>query len=127
MGIWVALDDATKDNGGMWGVSGSHKKPTNYFMKLVEDKNGKQKAVFDPPQAPVHDISKAVPLEAEKGSVVLLHGDFVHHSYANTSPLQRHAYTIHVVESRDHVWEKDNWIQRKENPFRFMQNVNVNF
>jgi len=34
IGIWVALDDATKENGGMWGYPGSHRVPTNYFMKI---------------------------------------------------------------------------------------------
>jgi len=34
IGIWVAFDDAKKENGGMWGIPGSHKNPTDYFMKL---------------------------------------------------------------------------------------------
>ena len=33
-----------------------------------------------------------------KGSVVLLHGDFVHFSKDNISGKSRHAYTMHFVE-----------------------------
>lgn len=119
-GIWVAFDDATKENGGMYGIPGSHKNKTNYFMKLAKDEEGRDMIMFDPPEAPKYDTSNNVPLEAEKGTVVLLHGDFVHFSYANYSPMQRHAYTLHLVESRNHIWEKDNWLQRKKTPFRFL-------
>lgn len=122
IGIWVALDDAKKDNGGMYAVPGSHKNPTNYFMKL-KNENGRNTAVFDPLEKPEHNLTGAVPLEAEKGTVVLLHGDLVHFSHANYSNDQRHAYTIHVVESKNHLWEPDNWIQRSKNPFKQMNDV----
>jgi len=32
MGIWIALHDANIENGCLWGIPGSHKKPTSYFM-----------------------------------------------------------------------------------------------
>lgn len=123
-GIWVAFDDASKENGCMWGYPGSHKTPTDYFLKL---NSSGSKTYYDPPQAPKYEeLSNPVPLEVEKGSVVLLHGDFVHFSHANTSALQRHAYTLHVVESRNHVWEADNWLQRKHVPFNFLNEVDTN-
>jgi len=122
-GIWVAFDDATKENGGLWGVPGSHKTPTTYFMKIKKDSNGKTVVYYDPPEKPQYDLSNSVPLEAEKGTVVLLHGDFVHFSYPNTSGMQRHAYTIHLVEGRNHTWESDNWLQRKSIPFNFLYEV----
>lgn len=40
MGIWVALEDATKDNGCMWGVPGSHREKTTKFFKRNEDNSG---------------------------------------------------------------------------------------
>jgi phytanoyl-CoA hydroxylase len=122
-GIWVAFDDASKENGCMWGVPGSHKTPTDYFLKL--DKTG-TKTYYEPANAPQYDISNAVPLEVEKGSVVLLHGDFVHFSHPNTSSQQRHAYTLHLVESRNHTWEADNWLQRKTLPFNFLNETDGN-
>lgn len=120
VGIWVAFDDATKDNGCMWGYPDSQKTPTNYFMKLRREENGKLKTFYEPSEQQIYDLKTPIPFEAEKGTVVLLHGDFLHYSMANTSDMQRHAYTLHMVESRDHVWDSDNWIQRKENPFRFL-------
>jgi phytanoyl-CoA hydroxylase len=123
-GIWVAFDDATKENGGMWGIPGSHKTQTNYFMKTKSDSNRKMTVYFDG-EKPIYDLTNAVPLEAEKGSVVLLHGDFVHFSHPNTSGLQRHAYTLHLVEGRNHVWESDNWLQRRHVPFNFLYEVDA--
>ena len=119
MGIWVAFDDAESSNGGMWGVPGSHKTPTNWFLKL-KSAHGKRYTVYEPAEKPEYDINKAVKLDVEKGSIILLHGDFVHFSHANKSEKQRHAYTLHLVESQDHVYEADNWLQRKELPFRYM-------
>ncbi len=124
-GIWVAFDDATKENGGMWGVPGSHKTPTNYFMKTRTESDGRSSIYFEPPQKPIHDLSDAVPLVAEIGSVVVLHGDFVHFSHPNTSAMQRHAYTLHLVEGRNHIWESDNWLQRKNIPFNFLNEVDT--
>jgi phytanoyl-CoA hydroxylase len=120
-GIWVAFDDANKENGCMWGVPGSHKTPTNYFLKRGKDeKTGKTITYYEPKEAPKYDITNSLPLEVEKGSVVLLHGDFVHYSHPNTSPYQRHAYTLHLVESRGHHWDKSNWLERKDLPFNFL-------
>ena len=78
-GIWVALDDATEKNGGMWGIPGSHKKPTDFFMRRKLSESGSD--VFDEEgnaiseeqttavvyyntDKPKYDLSQAVPLEA---------------------------------------------------------------
>lgn len=37
MGIWIALHDATIENGCMWGVPGSNKDKTDYFMNRSDD------------------------------------------------------------------------------------------
>lgn len=119
LGIWFAFDDANKENGGLWGVPGSHKKSTDYFFKRkIED--GVEKLFYEPKDSPKYDISNSVAIEAKKGDVVLLHGDFVHFSFDNISNIQRHAYTLHLVESRNHFWEQDNWIVRRDLPFRFL-------
>ena len=37
LGIWIALEEANKENGGLWGIPGSHKETTSYFMKRTHD------------------------------------------------------------------------------------------
>ena len=41
-----------------------------------------------------------MPLEAPKGTLVVLHGLLPHLSGANTSPRSRHAYALHVIDGR---------------------------
>ena len=119
LGIWMAFDDATVDNGGMWGIPGSHKAPISRFCKRGIE-NGKETTYYEPSEKVDYNLENPVPMEPKKGDIILLHGDFVHFSKDNTSPLQRQAYTLHIVESKNHHWEEDNWIVRKDIPFRFL-------
>ena len=66
----------------MWGVPGSHKKPTTYFMKQFKGEDGYYGTTYNT-EKPTYDLKGGVPLPAEKGSIVLLHGDFVHYRYYN--------------------------------------------
>lgn len=79
----------------------------------VDPKTGGRHTYMDP-EVPAFDYSTegAVPLETSPGSVVLLHGSFTHFSEKNTSTdKQRHAYTLHIVESANGVTFSDtNWI-----------------
>jgi phytanoyl-CoA hydroxylase len=52
-----------------------------------------------------------VPLEAERGTLVLLNGTLPHLSGPNTSDKPRHAYTIHAIDSHAN-YPADNWLQR---------------
>lgn len=123
-GIWIPFDDATIENGALYGVPKSHQKKTDYFMKLIKDKNGIEKTVYNKDIKSTYNIEGAIPLEAKKGSVLVFDGDFVHFSFANYSDNDRHAYTLHCVETSNTIWEEDNWLQRpKNNPFKIINLV----
>lgn len=105
----------------MWAVPGSHKEGlrTRFKLKTEVTPSGQRhrSTYFEPPVTWDGYESKGVPLEVPAGSLVVLHGELIHYSYANTSPDQRHAYTLHIVEAEPYaVWEKDNWMQR-DTPF----------
>lgn len=51
------------------------------------------------------------PLEAEAGTLVVLHGRLPHLSHENTSPVSRHAYALHLIDSTC-TYAQDNWLQR---------------
>ena len=110
-GIWVSLDEASKENGCMWGVPGSHLEGPNQTMKVKENSEGRLESYMDPADPKPYCSDGAVPLEVAPGSIVLLHGQFLHYSKPNTSDKQRHAYTLHVVEG-DYEYSKFNWIKR---------------
>lgn len=111
IGVWLAVEDAKKDNACMWAVPGSHKLGTlTYFSR-----SGDKVSYTDHPD---YSSENGVFLEVEAGTVILLHGDLVHWSDQNKSSKSRHAYTLHVVESDNVVWSDKNWIQRKQIPFK---------
>ncbi len=117
VGFWVAIDDATVENGCMWAVPGGHTGlPRRRFRR--DGSGGTTMDVFNPDP---WNIDSAVPIEARQGTLVLLHGSLPHGSGPNTSDKSRHAYTVHVIEGQS-VYPADNWLQRAESiPFRGFQ------
>lgn len=76
IGLWLALEDATRSNGCLWGLKGVHKQgPARRFMRLPEGGVG-----FDRP-APQYDLSQFEPIECAAGTLVLLHGANVHYRW----------------------------------------------
>jgi phytanoyl-CoA hydroxylase len=86
-GIWISLDEASKDNGCMWGVPGSHLiDPKNYLRRKINEKTGREATAIIPGKDEYdYSTEGAVPLEVPPGSIVLLHGNFLHFSERNTS------------------------------------------
>jgi len=110
IGLWVALEDATVDNGCLWGIPGGHKgatQPKTRFRRAADGRSTYTQCLDDSP----FDESAAVPLNAPKGTVLAFSGLFPHLSAANTSPQSRHAYTLHVIDGAAH-YPADNWLKR---------------
>ncbi|GAX77540.1 hypothetical protein CEUSTIGMA_g4984.t1 [Chlamydomonas eustigma] len=107
LGLWWALEDANRDNGCLWALPQEHKSGLRrrFFVK-------EGKVQFDH-AAPSYDLSSFVPIECTAGTLVLLQGENVHYSAENSSPVSRHSYSMHLVEStQDYTWPADNWAQR---------------
>ncbi len=115
IGFWVAIEDATVDNGCLWAIPGGHRIPVKSRFRLTEDGSGTTNDIFDDTPYPADDL---VPLEAEAGTLVVLHGTLPHWSAPNTSGVSRHAYTLHVIDG-EADYPADNWLQRRpEMPLR---------
>ena len=113
VGFWVAIDDATTENGCMWAIPGGHRIPTK--SRFVRNGRTTTTDVFDDDPYP---IDQAVPLETAAGTLVLLDGQLPHWSDTNTSKLPRQAYTLHVIDGTAD-WADNNWLQRRSDmPFR---------
>jgi len=118
MALWVALDNCHEDNSCLWVIPKSHKLglKDNRRFKLKDSK-----AYFDPPYPKdgawsLWDINQFIPLKANKGTLVLMHGSTVHMSKKNTSECQRNAYSVHVIDGSC-KYPEDNWLQRPQMPF----------
>jgi len=107
VGLWFALEDATLENGCMWALPGGHRAPLkSRFRRQADGSLGYD--VYDP--APIA-ADGAVPLEARRGTLILLHGQLPHLSGPNRSAKSRHAYTLHVIDGACR-YLPDNWLQR---------------
>jgi len=106
VGFWVALENATIENGCLWVASGGHKGPLRKLFRKVN--NTMKMITLD--ETPFEKTNTAV--EVDKGTLVLLHGRLPHYSCENNSNKSRHAYTLHVING-DKKYPKENWLQRE--------------
>ena len=114
-GFWIALEDATIENGCLWVLPGQHRLPAKQRFRRRAGGTGAFMETLDETPFPVED---AVPLEAEKGTLVVLDGGLPHWSAPNTSTQPRSAYTLHVIDGIAN-YPRDNWLQRgPEMPLR---------
>ena len=111
VGFWVALEDASLENGCMLVASGSHKGP---LRKIFTKKNDKMEMITLN-ETPFEKTDTV--LEVKKGSLILLHGRLAHYSSENTSDKSRHAYALHIIEGNSH-YPKENWLQRENMPLK---------
>ncbi|KAF5292138.1 hypothetical protein FQA39_LY14093 [Lamprigera yunnana] len=110
LGLWIALDDATLDNGCLWFARGSHKSGVHRRFIRNPDQQSNQLFTFTSP--PLHyQKSSFTAVPVKKGTCILIHGQVVHYSECNKSNKPRNVYTFHVIEQRNTKYAKDNWLQ----------------
>ncbi|MGI8937345.1 MAG: phytanoyl-CoA dioxygenase family protein [Iamia sp.] len=121
VGLWVALEDATLDNGCLWAEPGGHRSPLRrrFVRAGSTDADGTAFVDLDPTPLPVPGPDGSlVPLEVAAGTLVALHGRLPHWSGPNRSGRSRQAYSVHVVDGTA-AWPADGWLQRPADlPFR---------
>ena len=83
---WIALDDATTENGCLWVLPGSHRSGVIYPNREHDDP--RYDCTVESYGFPFDDAD-AVPVEMEAGSVLLFNGYLLHKSLPNTG---RHGY-----------------------------------
>lgn len=95
-GVWIALDDATVENGCLWVVPKSHEKGYLYQMR---DHN--QPDRYDvSQQAYGFDTSTEIPVELKKGDALFFNGYLLHKSEKNkTKDNFRRAIVYHCMNA----------------------------
>jgi ectoine hydroxylase-related dioxygenase (phytanoyl-CoA dioxygenase family) len=95
--VWLALDDATADNGCLWVIPGSHRPGVLHPVRAHRDPR------FDhTPEAYgfEHGDDDAVPVELEAGSAVVFSGYLLHRSFPNNHPYRlRRALVNHYLSA----------------------------
>jgi phytanoyl-CoA hydroxylase len=118
MGLWVALQEATRENGCLWALPGGHRGGLRKRLVRSGPASVRMEVVDPTPWPEFHEQPPYVPLEVPAGTLVVLHGLLPHLSGPNTSPRSRHAYALHLIDGRL-PYPAENWLQRRpERPAR---------
>jgi len=108
VGFWVAIDEATLENGCMEFIPGAHRGPLRRIFRRKESGVGTEMIELSSDPFP-EDCRVAAP--AEIGDLVIFSGRAPHMSRANRSLKPRMAYTLHMIERVAH-YPPHNWLQR---------------
>ena len=95
VGAWIAVDDATIENGCLWVIPGSHK--SGYLYSQHEHGNPDE---FDfAPESFGFDESLEVPVEVEAGALVFFNGYLLHRSRKNRGDVFRRVLVNHYCNA----------------------------
>lgn len=112
IGFWIALEEATSDNGCLYAETGGH---MGALRNLFQDDDGE--LAMKSLNATPFGVADAA-LTARKGTLVLLHGRLPHRSSPNISEKSRHAFALHIIDGTAN-YPAENWLQRgAEHPLR---------
>jgi len=138
LGLWLALHDATVENGCLWVRPGSHKeplrrrfnrnpahfagdktKPQMVFEKLSDDQvvweGAMPEGSWPPPSEGLFE-NGFVPVECKAGDLLVFPGTLDHLSLPNYSSKPRHTFQLHLIEGPGEgvTWSESNWLQYPE-------------
>ena len=106
VGAWIAIDDATIENGCLWIIPGSHQPA--YIRKRIPNTSGEY-ADIDTIDISAYPREQQVPVEVKSGTVVFFNGYTLHSSLRNkTSANFRMALVNHYMSAESMLpWDQD--------------------
>ena len=108
VGLWFALEDATRENGCLWALPRAHR--GGLKSRFRRDRSGG--LTTDQIDETPWLTDAQLCLEVPKGTLVVLDGLCPHYSAPNLSASSRHAYSLHVIDGACR-YPADNWLQRR--------------
>ncbi|MCJ1287086.1 hypothetical protein MMC26_006434 [Xylographa opegraphella] len=135
VGFWIALEDATRENGCLSFARGSHRRAgvESRFVRrrdgagteFVGVEGGRFPEGMETEVGAVGKEEEEYTLgEVQAGTLVLIHGNLLHKSERNCSPRGRMIYTFHVIEGESRYDER-NWLQPPEGGFTRLEQDGV--
>lgn len=105
-GVWIAIDDATVENGCLWIIPGSHK--AAYIMPRTVNWS-REYADVDTVDVSGFAPADIIPIEVSRGSVVFFNGYTLHSSLRNkTASNFRTALVNHYMRAESMLpWDQD--------------------
>ncbi len=94
IGAWLAVTAATKQNGPLWVLPGSHHEPVH-----AVEPDAREHANYGYVEITDHDMAAAVPVLMQPGDLLLFHSHLMHMSTDNDSDTMRAAMVYHFAEA----------------------------
>ena len=126
VGFWIALEDATIDNGCLSFAKGSHRRTPIKSRFVRQDQGGTgfmdvegarfPRDMLLEDQRNAEEEEEYTIEEVKAGTLVLIHGNLLHKSEKNLSHKSRNIYTFHVIEG-ECQYDQRNWLQPPEKGF----------
>ena len=118
-GVWIALEKASTENACLWVLPKSHK--FDLKERFVRNETNDGTIFIDLENDGVKwNLDELIPVEANEGDAVILHGSVVHLSYLNESNRSRHAYIMHLIDT-EAAYPSNNWLQRADAPIQSIE------
>jgi ectoine hydroxylase-related dioxygenase (phytanoyl-CoA dioxygenase family) len=95
IGAWIAMDDATLENGCLWILPGSHRSGYLYPQRQHENTDEFDVAA----ESYGFDDSAEIPVEVKTGTVVFFNGYLLHRSRKNRSQIYRRVLVNHYMNA----------------------------
>uniref|UniRef100_T1J7T0 Fe2OG dioxygenase domain-containing protein n=1 Tax=Strigamia maritima TaxID=126957 RepID=T1J7T0_STRMM len=108
-GFWIALEDATTDNGCLWFIPGSHNE--KLIRRMIRNPESDGPATIYTSLDTYFPDSQFVPEPVKKGSLIVIHGLVIHKSGSNLTNQSRDIYSFHLIESNQTEYSDNNWLQ----------------
>jgi ectoine hydroxylase-related dioxygenase (phytanoyl-CoA dioxygenase family) len=110
-GVWIAIDDATIENGCLWIIPGR----PGYMMRRVKNESNEY-ADVDTVDVSAYSSDDLVPVEVKSGSVVFFNGYTLHSSLRNkTTDCFRTALVNHYMSAESMLpWDQDGKLEPAE-------------
>jgi phytanoyl-CoA hydroxylase len=133
VGFWIALEDATRENGCLSFSKSSHRTTpvkqrfvrmeaggTGFESVEKADEEGRWPRGFEHEEEKNNnEVDQVFELgEVKAGTLVLIHGNLLHKSEKNLSEKGRMIYTFHVIEGEEE-YDGKNWLQIPGGPEAF--------
>jgi len=94
IGLWLAVTEATQNNGPLWILPGSHKEPVH---EVVSDDRKHANPFYV--EIVDHDMSDAICVTMSPGDLLFFHSHLMHKSTDNLSDAKRAAMVYHYADS----------------------------
>jgi len=109
--FWMAVEDATTENGCLWVQPGGHRSP----LREKFNRHGNVTTMETLDTTPWPSEENSIPIPAAAGTLVVFQGTLPHYSAPNRSDRSRQAYVLHATDGPSRYAES-NWLQARKYP-----------